>query len=109
MSENLHFDFAPAVRPVSDSPMRKPQAKRTRKLGQLVANLDRATLYWRITQLYRRLGPLTDAEVAAELGIERTTVNARRNELIQLGKVSDTGRTRKNPKSGMENTLWGLV
>jgi predicted HTH transcriptional regulator len=57
--------------------------------------------------VYREHGPLTDAEAAYRLGVERTTINARRNELVAQGHVSARG-TRKNDKTNINNTVWGL-
>lgn len=57
--------------------------------------------------LYRLHGPLTDAQAASLLHVERTTVNARRNELKRLGLVRAID-TAKNPDTGVRNTTWGL-
>lgn len=57
---------------------------------------------------YREHGPLTDAEAAYWLNVERTTINARRAELMRLGLVKVDG-VRKNPKSNISNATWGLV
>jgi len=106
MSENLQFDFSvPCVAPAAE-PVRA-QARRTRKLGQIAAGLHRSTLWRKMLAIYAQ-GARTDAEMALALGIERTTVNARRAELVALGKVEDSKQTRKNPKSHVENTLWQL-
>lgn len=48
---------------------------------------------------------LTDWEAAARLGVERTTINARRMELVKMGKVYSDG-FRKNETSGIRNTVW---
>jgi hypothetical protein len=48
---------------------------------------------------------MTDAEMASYLKLERTTVNARRNELVEAGRVIAAGK-KKNPRSGMTNTVW---
>lgn len=57
---------------------------------------------------YARHGALTDAEAATHLGVERTTINARRAELIRRGLVVATG-TKKNAATGIRNTTWGLT
>ncbi len=57
--------------------------------------------------LYANRGPLTDADAAILMGVERTTVNARRNELVrrQLVQAVDTV---KNQRSQVRNVRWGL-
>lgn len=57
---------------------------------------------------YALHGPLTDAEAAMHLGVERSTINARRAELIRRRLVEAHG-TRKNPATGISNTSWGLT
>jgi predicted ArsR family transcriptional regulator len=57
--------------------------------------------------LYRQHGPLTDREAARRLDVERTTINARRNELVKLGLVTSHGSKRAD--TGIRNTLWGLT
>ncbi len=58
--------------------------------------------------LYRGHGPLTDARAAFLLRLERTTINARRNELVKLGLVRAVD-TEKNDTTGIRNVRWGLV
>lgn len=58
--------------------------------------------------LYRQKGPQTDQEAADALGIQRSTVNARRAELVKRGLVQAVG-TSKNMATGVNNTLWGLA
>lgn len=48
---------------------------------------------------------LTDLEAAALLGIERTSICARRNWLAQRGFVRASGRTRPGP-TGVRNVVW---
>lgn len=57
---------------------------------------------------YALHGPLTDAEAAKHLGVERSTINARRAELKARGLVSAHG-TKKNETTGISNTTWGLT
>lgn len=58
--------------------------------------------------LYRTVGPLTDAEMATALGIERSSVNARRALLVRLGLVEAAG-IKKNAQTGIGNTVWQLA
>jgi hypothetical protein len=83
-----------------------PQA--TRRKGLTEAQLHRDNLWSEMLDLYG-VGAKTDAEMAKMLGVERTTVTARRDELIKAGKVKATGVTRLNQKSGVPNMTWGLV
>ena len=80
----------------------------TRRAGLRQASLTKATLWGRMLAIYAQ-GGATDAEMALALGVERSCVNARRDELIKAGKVRDSGTTRKNERSGVLNTVWGLV
>lgn len=57
---------------------------------------------------YATQGPLTDAEASAHLELQRSTINARRAELIRRGLVEAKG-SRKNPATDVTNTTWGLV
>jgi DNA-binding XRE family transcriptional regulator len=90
-----------------DEPVRASSVT-TRRQGLDAAALTRDNLWKRMLQLYAQHG-YTDAEMAICLGVERSTVNARRDELVTLEKVRDTGETRKNPRSGIANTVWGLA
>lgn len=48
----------------------------------------------------------TDWEAAGALGLERTTINARRNELVKAGQVM-AGGYRPGP-TGTKNVVWKL-
>lgn len=88
---------------------RVPQtARETRQAGHQKALGSRESLHGRMLAIYA-LGPRTDAEMAFALGVERSTVNARRAELVKLGKVQDRQQARTNPQTGMKNSTWGLV
>ncbi len=91
---------APLVRPVQG-------ASATRRLGQIAASINKATLWAAMLERYQQ-GPHTDAEMANALGIDRSSVNARRNELVAIGQVEDSGQTRTNARSGVRNVLWRL-
>jgi hypothetical protein len=51
---------------------------------------------------------LTDAEAAKLMGIDRTSINARRALLVTQGSVYSDG-FRKNPQSGIKNTIWKIA
>lgn len=48
---------------------------------------------------------LTDLEAADLLGVERTSINARRRELVKAGLVYADGTTRPGP-TGVRNVAW---
>lgn len=52
-------------------------------------------------------GPLTDEEIVAATGLSPNAERPRRGELVESGRVVDTGQTRAT-KSGRKATLWGL-
>lgn len=109
------FD-APVIHPVTESPVHSVHATakvmettpvKTRREGHRAAKLGAAGLHRGVLRAYREFGPLTDAEVAELLQVERTTITGRRNELIELGQVEEKGE-RKNLRTGVMNTTWGL-
>lgn len=50
----------------------------------------------------------TDDEIEQDLDLIHQTVSARRRELVLLGKVVDSGRTRPT-RSGRQATVWMTV
>jgi hypothetical protein len=61
-------------------------------------------------QLYRWLlafGPATDRDASEGLGMLVSTINARRNELVQQGRVRAVGL--KPGKFRARNTVWAAV
>ena len=56
---------------------------------------------------YRQYGPLTDVEVEAKTGIQKSSIIPRRRELQKRGLVVELGH-RKNPTTGISNTVFGL-
>lgn len=96
-----HFDF---TAPFSGS---TPLSKHTSWLGAQSAaeRIGRQSL--ELLTAYRERGPLTDAEAAEVLNVERSTINARRNELVQRGLVEAIG-TKENPQTGVQNVTWYL-
>lgn len=104
------FPDVPPVDIREIGPTGKPtSAAETKRAGLAEAAVQRENLYRRMLAAYQEHGPLTDAEIAYWLNVERTTINARRNELIILGKVQDMKQARRNPATGVVNALWGLV
>lgn len=78
-------------------------------MGALKAKGFAAFQREKLLAAYETHGPLTDHEMEAETEIDRSSVCARRNELIRLGHVEkDDGRVRLNPTTGVNNTLWRL-
>lgn len=108
--------FAPDVRPVSDSPVNVPiapsadlTAKHCSSMGALKAQAQREYL-WECMVFWYRIAPRTDAELAVKLHVAPSTISARRNELIKKGYVAEEScGTRKNPRTGVSNTLWQLA
>jgi len=56
---------------------------------------------------YRERGPLTDAAAAQMLGVERTTICARRNELKRRGLVQAVDTVKGD--YGVNNVRWGFI
>jgi hypothetical protein len=77
-------------------------------MGALKASEHAEAQMQRVLVAYREHGPLTDAEVEKLTGIGRSSVIPRRTELVRRGLVEKDGRTRKNPATGVSNTLWRL-
>lgn len=121
MAESLTFDFAPPLADVSKigpcgEPLPPVQGKATgaalhcSAMGALKAKGFAAFQREKLLAAYETHGPLTDHEMEAETDIDRSSVCARRNELIKLGQVEkDAGRVRLNPTTGVNNTLWRLT
>jgi len=61
----------------------------------------------RLLELYAQYGPLTDAEAARHLGVERTSINARRAPLVKGGIVVAVDMV-PSTRGGGKNTRWGL-
>lgn len=101
------------VPPVSVTPIPREREQavtpaETRRKGLTEAQLQRDNLWSRMLTRYA-VGPLTDAEMAGILQVERTTIIGRRDELVKFGKVKAMNASRVNTKTGVENALWGLV
>lgn len=118
---NLSFDFsAPPVDPQQVKPCAPiaPSADRTAKhcsyMGALKVEHTRQSLFEAMLVIYRA-GPASDAEIASDVSylsgrtIAPSTISARRKELITQGLVDPVScGTRKNPRTGVSNSLWQL-
>lgn len=106
------FEFhTPPVDPRTEAPVNgsTPVSRECSEAGAQRIDGARSRLQREVMALYQVFGPLTDREVADKLGIERTTVIPRRVELIALGVVdAEPKGVRRNLKSGVFNSTWGL-
>lgn len=70
-------------------------------------SIDANTLRERVHRYIREQGPFgaTDDEVQYELDMNPSTQRPRRIELVQQGRVRDSGRKRKT-RSGRNATVW---
>lgn len=95
------------------APHRLPRV--CREAGQVKAGEQRESIQRQMLRAYSEHGHgntaetmgLTDAEMSQLLGIQRSTVNARRAELMKQGLV-EAKNIRPNLKSQVFNTVWGL-
>lgn len=97
------------------APSASIQAKHCSAMGAQKAEESRETLWAAMLGGYSH-SPLSDAELSWSLSvlfsrdIPPSTVSARRHELIEQGLVHPFAiGTRKNPKTGVSNSLWGLT
>lgn len=80
------------------------------QMGAKAARVFASQQRERMMAIYAERGPLTDCEMEAISGIDKSSITPRRNELIKFGVVEkDDGRTRRNPRTGISNTLWRMV
>jgi len=65
------------------------------------------SLRWRVFQVIHRAGwqGATDLEIQTELGMDGSTERPRRIELLNAGKIRDSGQTRETP-SGRKAVVW---
>lgn len=96
------FDFTAPIAP-SSSPLARHCSQQGAQSAQ--ERIGRQCLA--LITLYRQRGPQTDVEAATALGIERTSICARRNELRRRGLVEAVA-TKRNEETGISNTTWGL-
>lgn len=95
--------FSTPIAPAAD-----PVARHASAMGALDASERVGRQCLVLLNLYRRLGALTDQEAADALHLDRTTINARRSELIKQGHVVRIG-TRKNARTHITNSTWGVA
>jgi len=79
-------------------------------VDRLLALYRRAASREHVDKQGRRLPGMTDYEAAAILGVERTSVNAARNQLVDEGRV---GKLRRRPcryrPTGRDVWAWALT
>ena len=90
------------------APSSSLQARHCSSMGAQKIAPSRESLWKSMLNFYAQR-PCTDAEIAEALGVAPSTISARRNELIALGKVEDAHATKKNRHTGVSNSLWGLT
>lgn len=90
------------------TPRPEPAPVACRRQGHQRGAQTASRLHREMVAAYAADGPQTDAELAQRLGVERSTVNARRAELVKAGRVVAVG-TRKNATTGVNNTTWSVV
>lgn len=84
------------------------QSRHASYLGAKAAEPRAGSQSERYLNLLRSTGGLTDAEAAERMGIERTSINARRAYFVKKGVVVPDGY-RENVESGVKNTVWRLA
>lgn len=106
------FDFAaepvdPRSEPVPPSRGNTTRTKHCSEMGALDVQHRVGAQHETLLKAYRTHGDLTDAEMEEWAGIDRSTVIPRRHELMKRGLVVEVG-TRKNVRTGVSNTTFGL-
>ena len=92
--------------PFASSP--SPLAGQASFAGATAAAGRSETQTMRLLELYAKRGPTNDWDAAKVLGIERSTVNARRVPLCRRGIVVAVDKV-KNNETGITNVRWGLA
>jgi len=105
MNQSGHIDAEPLSLPFSGATV---LSRHCSAQGAISAKERCGRQALALLALYRARGPLSDAQAAEAMGIERTSVNARRNSLVKLGLVVAVDAV-KNPQTGINNTRWGLA
>lgn len=89
-------------------PMGSPLARHCSSLGAAKAGEVVGRQMVTLLTAYRQHGELTDVEAEARTGIQKSSVIPRRRALMLRGLVVETGH-RKNPRTGITNTTFGLA
>ena len=63
------------------------------------------SLCTRIYECLRDMGPATQSQLAARMGLDRYQINKRCADLKNAGMIEDSGRTEPGP-SGRSQTVW---
>lgn len=113
MSDLLFDDlYHPRVEPIPSVPVAPAQSVTARHCSTMGAEKiarTRSSLWASMLKLYAQQ-PCTDAEIAEALGVAPSTISARRAELIAAKQVDPAPcGTRKNPHTGVSNSLWRLA
>lgn len=115
---DLSFDFsAPPLDPSQftatgqpSAPIQQGGSLRSRHASAVGAHAAQPHVERQAQQVlacYRQHGPLCDTEVEIKTGIARSSIIPRRHSLMALGLVVEVG-FRKNPKTGINNTAFGI-
>lgn len=84
-----------------------PQSQHTSRAGAVDASARALPQTIRYLQVLKDHGGLTDLEAAKLLGLERSSINARRVPLMKAGIVVADG-FRKGP-TGVRNVIWTIA
>jgi len=80
------------------------------RAGAVHAAETAGTQALQLLALYRQHGPLTDAEAAHLMGVDRCAINARRASLIKMELVDRKPKgTKRNAVTGVMNSMWGVA
>ncbi|MCU1426067.1 MAG: hypothetical protein JWL83_67 [Actinomycetia bacterium] len=63
----------------------------------------------RVLEVLREIGPATDQEIQRVTGLHSQTEMPRRNELVQLDLVRNTGRKKLNPETQRKAIVWEIT
>lgn len=101
--EQPDLDFSVPIQQLGSVRSRHASAMGAQAAGE-VAGRQMVTLL----TAYQEHGSLTDIEMETVTGVQKSSVIPRRWALMARGLVVEIGH-RKNPKSGISNTTYGLA
>jgi hypothetical protein len=86
----------------------------TMKAGAVAIGPQVKSLRARVWNILKDLGEMTDPEMVniyreRHGGGEYRSLSTRRRELVDMGYVVNTGRTKINPKTDVQNIIWAIV